>query len=171
MPPKEYFISSIPLDHSQSHRSSNTQAHNGPPCPHHLLIRQLRARIPHQMPDPVEAVKCERHCDSHLHQYLCGDGPRSKGGRYARTIQVPSKQRSAEVCGTEDVEPAAENRAGYTVECGEIPRDLGFVDRQVRGDGTVAALLFEDRVGGRVFDSLGCGGSGFVSWICKGNEG
>ena len=122
------------------------------------------------MPDPVEAVKGERHCDSNLHQYLCSDGPRSKGGRYARTIQVPSKQRSAEICGAEDVKPAAEDRAGDPVERGEIPRDLRFVDSQMGRDGTVAALLFKDRVGGCVFDSLGCGGPRFVSWACKGNE-
>lgn len=57
-----------------------------------------------------------------------------------RALQVPSEQRSGEVRGAEDVETAAEDGAGDSVEDGAVPGDLGTVDREMGGYGAVEAL-------------------------------
>lgn len=71
---------------------------------------------------------------------------------------MPSQQRGGQVGGTEDVEAAGEDAAGDAVEGGCVPGDLGLVDRQVRGDGTVEALGGEDGVGVGGFGGLGLRG-------------
>ena len=79
---------------------------------------------------------------------------------------MPSKQRSAEVGGTEGIEAAAEDAACDTVEGGEVPAYLRLVYRKMGGDGAVAALGFEDVVCIEALDSLGCGrsGRGWSQW-------
>ena len=72
---------------------------------------------------------------------------------------MPSEERSAEVGGAEDVEATAESASGDTIKSGEIPADLGLVDREVGGDWTIAPLGFEDIVCVKLFDRLACCGS------------
>ena len=73
---------------------------------------------------------------------------------------MPSKERSADVGGSKDVEAPTENAACDTVQTGQIPAYLGFVDGEMRRDGAVAALSSEDGVGVRGGDALGGCGSG-----------
>ncbi len=80
---------------------------------------------------------------------------------------MPAHQRRDQVGGAEDVEAAAERRAGDAVERGSVPGYLRFVDGEVRGYGPVEALLHEDfvRVGrfdvGCCYGSVGCGLAGW----------
>ena len=73
---------------------------------------------------------------------------------------MPSKERRHEVCSTENVETPAKDGAGDAGKGGAVPGYLRAVDGEMRGDGAVETLFFEDGIGSVVFDGLGCGGSG-----------
>ena len=73
---------------------------------------------------------------------------------------MPAEQRRDQVRGAEDVEAAAEGRAGDAVQRRAVPGYLRLVDREVRRDGAVEALLDEDGVCVCFADRLRCGGSG-----------
>ena len=68
---------------------------------------------------------------------------------------MPSHERTDEVGGTEEVEPAGEQTRGYPVQPGAVPGYLRLVDCEVRGDGAEAPLGGEDGVG--VGGAGGCG--------------
>ena len=72
---------------------------------------------------------------------------------------MPSEERRAEVGSAEDIETTTEDHSGDAGEDGAIPCYLRLVDGKMGGCGPVAALLLENGISGRVFDSLGCGGS------------
>ena len=69
---------------------------------------------------------------------------------------MPSEERRDEIRSAKDIETPTDGDTCDAVQRGEDPGDLGLVDRQVGGDGTVFALRDEDfvRVGGGQF--LGC---------------
>lgn len=56
---------------------------------------------------------------------------------------MPAERWGSEVRNAEEVEAAAEHNAGDTVQRRGIPGDLGFVDGEMRGDGTLEALFCE----------------------------
>lgn len=60
---------------------------------------------------------------------------------------MPAESGRGKVGGGPQVEGAGEGDAGDTVQGRADPADLGLVDGQVRGDGTVQALLSQN-VGG-----------------------
>lgn len=70
---------------------------------------------------------------------------------------MPAEERGDEVCRRKDVKAAGQSNAGDTVEGATDPGDLGAIDREVRGDGTVQTLLGKDLGGIR-----GVGGRGSV---------
>lgn len=73
---------------------------------------------------------------------------------------MPSEERGDEVGGAKDIETAGEDGAGDAGEGGAVPGYLRAVDGEVRGDGAVETLAFEDAVGGLLFYCCCCGGSG-----------
>ena len=84
---------------------------------------------------------------------------------------MPSEQGRDQVAEAEDVKGSREDGARDAVEDREVPGYLGLVDGEVRGDGAVEALGFEDFVGFGGFYRLGwwggggsCGGSS--GWRC-----
>lgn len=78
---------------------------------------------------------------------------------------MPAQQRRDEVGGAKEVEGAGEGDAGEAVQARRVPGYLRPVDGEMRGDGTVAALVGEEGVGfffsyggsgGRAGGSVGC---------------
>jgi len=116
------------------------------------------------MPDPIETMKGERERQARLDRHLGQKWPGPEGRGNRRRFHVPTEQRGDEIGGAEDVEDAANHRAGDAVGDGEGPCHLGFVDREMRGDGPVAALGYQDggagvslgRLGFCVGDAGGC---------------
>lgn len=149
-----------PSNHRQDRRPRHGQADNRPPRPLHLLVTQLPAHIPNQMPDAIEAMKRKREGSRELSGHLQRDGPSAKRRGHAGRLQMPAEQRRDQIRGAEEVEAPAEHRAGDPVQRRAVPRDLRLVDGQVRRHGPVQALLDEDvvRVGGA--DRRCCCGSG-----------
>ena len=49
----------ISVVESQEATRCKRQTHHDPPTPHHALVAEFAARIPDQMPDPVETVERE----------------------------------------------------------------------------------------------------------------
>lgn len=66
---------------------------------------------------------------------------------------MPAKQGGGEVRGSESVDCSGQGGARDAVEHGEIPRYLGAVDAEMRGDGAGAALRGQEIGAG----GLGCG--------------
>lgn len=144
------------LHERQKQASESAESDHSPSRNLDLLVRNAPSQIPHQMPEPVEAVESKREADDQLRQELGRHGPGRERGRQGRALQVPSQNRCHQVCGSEDVEPAAQHAPGDAVEGGSVPGDLRTVDAEVRGDGAVQTLLCEDLVGGFVgVDGLG----------------
>lgn len=110
------------------------------------------------MSHTVERVESEWQRQSHLGQHLQEHGPRSEAGRNGCGLKVPSESWSNQVQSTECVEGTADRAACDTVQGGEVPCDLWFVDGEVRGDGAVETLLSEDCAAGFVGGDLGAGG-------------
>lgn len=59
---------------------------------------------------------------------------------------MPSEGRSGKVRNAEEIEAAAEDDSGDTVDGRRVPSDLGAVDGEVGGDGAAETLFDEDFV-------------------------
>jgi hypothetical protein len=57
---------------------------------------------------------------------------------------VPAKSRRNKVCDAEDVETATKNNSRESVKSGAVVCDVGFVNGEMRGDGTLGTLFRED---------------------------
>ena len=57
---------------------------------------------------------------------------------------MPPEERRGYVRQTEQIYAAGEREPGDAVESGEDPGELRFVDREVRGDGALETLGFEE---------------------------
>lgn len=132
---------------SQSQRTNSTQTHHRPTSSNNALVLEIQRQIPNQMPNAIKRMERKGHRNNELQSSLHQQRQASKRRSHARRIQVPAEQGRDEICGTENVEPAGENAAGDTVQCGENPGDLGLVDCEVGRDGATFALLDEDLVG------------------------
>jgi hypothetical protein len=113
---------------SQPQRRHRTNPHHRPPRPNNLLVRQLGARIPHQMSQPIESMVREWERHASLEEDFRHDGPGREGGCEGGALQVPPEQGGDEVGGAEDVDAPAEGGAGDTVEGTAVPGYLGAVD-------------------------------------------
>lgn len=77
---------------------------------------------------------------------------------------MPAEGGSSEVCEAEKIEGAAEGNAGDSIERRSVPCDLGSVDAEMWGDGTLDSLLDEDFVSFGGAEILGsCKSIGCVS--------
>jgi len=113
---------------SQCQRTRHTQAHDGPSRDDDLLVCQTGARVPNQVPDPVETVKGERKRHERLQADLDQDRQRRETRRQTRGFQVPAEQGCGQVRGAEDVDGPGQARACDAVETGEVPGNLRSVD-------------------------------------------
>lgn len=138
--------------------TGNSQAHDSPASLDDARVAEGTAGIPDQVPHAVHAVVGERQSHDRLQKNLGGNGERTEGGGNRGRLQVPAEQGRSEVCSRPQVQGAGEGDARDAVQRTADPSDLGLVDGQVRGDGTVQALLGQDL--GRVF---GIGGRGGLS--------
>lgn len=137
----------LDLHESEKQTSDGADADNGPASDLDLLVGDALAKVPHEMPEAVEAVECEGQADEELGQDLCGNRPCAKGGGQAGALEMPAKDGGGEVRQAEDVERAGEGDSSNTVEGRQIPGDLCLVDTQVRGDGAVQSLFGKNLVG------------------------
>ena len=89
------------------------------------------------MPQSVPAMKRKRKTDGPLDQPLSNFPKTAKPFRQSDALEMPAQQWGDEVGGAEEIEAAAQERAGDTVQRREIPCYLGFVDCEMWRDGTV----------------------------------
>jgi hypothetical protein len=129
------------LHERQSQRAHHAQPHDGPPSINNLLIRQGRTRIPDQMPNAVQAVKSKRKGDEHLGQDFGEDGPSGEACCQGSALEVPAEHWGDEVCGTKEVDAAAEGGAGDAIEGRGVPCYLRSVDAEMGGDLCVSGLV------------------------------
>jgi hypothetical protein len=157
------------LQESQSKCRDSAQAHNEPSTLVYGLIVDHARRIPHQMPDTIEGVVCERPRKHTLRQELQDHRPLRESRRYHCALKMPASVWCDQVSCAEDVEGAAHQAAGDTIEDRAIPGDLRAIDAEVRRDRSVQALFGEDFFAGVVLGHrLGRGEAlDIVSTKCK----
>jgi len=88
----------------QPQSTSNTQPHNRPPRHDDLLITERCARIPHQMPDPIQTVVRERERKERFRHQLECVRPSSECSGEGGGFEMPAEQRCDEVGGAEEIE-------------------------------------------------------------------
>lgn len=140
---------------SKSKGTGDAQSNDSPARLDDGGVGESAAGIPDQVADTVHTVVGEGESKSGLEGNLGGDGESSHSSNHGSGLQVPAENGGGEVCGGPQVERAGEGDTGYTVQGTADPANLGLVDGQMRGDGTVQALLGQDL--GRVL-SVGRGG-------------
>lgn len=114
------------------------------------------------MSNAIEAMERERQCKRELRRNLRSYWPRAKRCRHGSRLEVPAEQRSDEVADAKDVECAGERGTCEAVCDGCVPGDLGAVDGEMGGSGTMSALVDENLVGVCGGHLLGCDGSNLV---------
>ncbi|WEW56059.1 hypothetical protein PRK78_001494 [Emydomyces testavorans] len=109
------------------------------------------------MPHTIHTVKGERQGDTKFNGKLGRYWQSAKSGRKRCRFQMPTENRSNQICCGKDVQTARENGASDTVEAGEVPGNLRSVDAEMWRDRTIEALFGEDFGG---ISGLGgwCGG-------------
>ena len=135
-------VSLLDKSHRQTRQSANPK--HKPPSLLNLLIRNHTSSIPNQMPQTIERVKHKWPSDRKLRRNLQQHWPSSEASSQNRSLNVPTKRRSDQVKGTIGVEKSAHSAAGDTVQCGQVPGDLRFVDCEVRSHGAGETLFGED---------------------------
>lgn len=164
LPPKR-----IPyLQNGQDGAANESQANDSPSGDGNLLVGDAHGKIPHQVPDAVEAVESERKADEELGRELGDNRPGAEGSGERGALEVPAQGGGGQVSEAEDVEGARHDDSGQTVEHRQVPGNLGLVDAEMRCYGTVQALFGEDLARGLgIGDNLGCGESTIVSFRCR----
>jgi len=142
---------------SKSESTGDAQSNDGPAGLDNGGVGESAAGIPNQVTHAVHAVVGEGKGQSGLEEDLGGQRESAHGSNHGGGLQVPSESRRGEVCGGPQIESAGEGDTGDTVQGTTNPADLGTVDAQVGRNGTVQALLGQDRV--RVL-SVGSRGDG-----------
>lgn len=142
--PLEMRLLALDLHESQQCAGNGSKANHGPASHLHLLVGDTHGEIPGQMSEAVQAVECEWQADEELGEELGGDGPCAEGSGDTCALEVPTKGGGSEVCEAEEVEGTGKGNTSDTVQCRQVPGDLGFVDTEMRSDGAMKTLFGKD---------------------------
>lgn len=134
----------LDLHESQQCAGDGSEANHGPASHLNLLVGDADGEIPGQMSEAVQAVECEWQADEELGEELGGDGPCAKGSGDASALDVPTKGGGSQVCEAEEVKGTGKGNSSDTVQCRQVPGDLGLVDTEMRSDGAMKTLFGKD---------------------------
>jgi hypothetical protein len=90
----------------QPQRRQHTSPNDRPPRHNHLLIRNPRPRIPHQMPQPIQRVKRKRQRIKQLQTQLHQRRERGEGSGDGVRVQMPAEGGGDEVRNAEEIHGA-----------------------------------------------------------------
>lgn len=156
----------------KSQRRRHTHTHNRPPGHNDLLVAKRGARVPHQMPQAVEAVEGKGQREESFGSNLQHIRPGRERRRQRRRLEVPAEHRRREVGDAEEVEGTGEGDAGNAIKPREDPRYLRLVNREMGGNGPVEALGREDGVCFVVGDCCcRCRSAGGGRWVSSSVDG